>query len=203
MDLPESVVDFLDQACLLDNDVLPQRYPTPAGWETIQIGFRVDEVGVDLCDGRSGWRSPWWVIGLNADQAPFFIDLDEEPDFPVYFAYPGCSSWQPIHVAECLMDFLELLDRLQDLEADPQRAIAWLQRHVDCDNELWADVCSAYAGEMERPSRPAAVVEELTEDHFGHLAVTDFGEQPAVIMAGLGRLMGLDSEETPVGAMAD
>jgi len=196
MEIPSAMAEFLEEGIVLDNAMLPQRYAAPDDLAPLQVGFRVDADGRDLVDGAGGWRDEWWVIGLNRFGDPYLVDVTA-PELPVTFAYHGAARWQPVPVAEALDDFLDLLIRLQDLEADPRAAVAWLDDHVDADAELWGDVCALYAGDGDRLEERAQVVAGGAEDDVvGYAIVTELGERPGGVLMELERLMDLDPEQT-------
>jgi hypothetical protein len=186
MDVPDAIVDFLDEAIVLDNGMLPCRYAEAPG--ELEPG-----------DG-AGWRDRWCVLALSESDEPYFIDLDEEPDFPVYFAYRG-ARWVPLTVAESLADFSYLLGRLLDLEADPREAAAWLETHVDLDTEVWGDVYALYSGDIERLETRAKAVDITPGDFvYGHAVLTDLGEAPGDVQAELQRLLGWSPDQAAAAA---
>jgi hypothetical protein len=200
-DPPAAVADFLDAAPVLDNAILPNCYADPADLGDLQIGFRVDVTGANLCDGESQWRSNWWVLGLNRRAEPFFIDADEPPDYPVYFAYRGSSRWQALPVADCLTDFGYLLERLQDLETDPRQAADWLEQRVDVDDEVWGDVWSWYNDDIDALERRPVVGIEARDYLFGQVVIRRLGQRPDQVLAVVGHL--LDRQGPDLANLAD
>jgi hypothetical protein len=191
MDLPDIVLDFLDEAVVLDNVMLPQSYADPDDFAGFQTGFRTAPGGADLCGGLAGWQASWWVTCLNQRGEPFFINSDEAPDYPVYFAYQGSARWQAIPLTDCLADFCYLLGRLQDLEADPRRAGQWLEQQVDVDNEVWGDVWSHYSDDIGSLERRPVIGIDAPDYVFGRALVRDLGDRPDQVLTELGHYLNL------------
>jgi hypothetical protein len=189
MDVPDAIADFLDEAVVLDNVFLPQCYADGDDVAAFQDAFRDDR----------GWLESWCALGHNHQAEPFFVDCDEAPDFPVYFAYRGSGRWDPVAVADTLADFAYLLGRLQDLEADPREAAQWLEAKVDLDNEVWGDIWSFYTGDAGRLEAPAKSVPINPNDYvYGHAVVTDLGDDAPAVLAALSQAVG-----RPTAALAE
>ncbi|MDR1806352.1 MAG: hypothetical protein LBR33_00275 [Propionibacteriaceae bacterium] len=193
-ELPDALADLLDEAITLDNPMLPRAYADPsdpAAFADFQERFRGGPI--------AGWAESWVALAANATAEPFFADVDEDPDFPVYFAYRGASRWTPLAVADSVADFAYLVEKLQDLEADPREAAEWLAGRVDCDNELWGDVWSVYSGDVTRLEDRRRAVAITPEDFvYGSAVVTRIGPQRDAVLAAMAELLGLEA-----GAVAD
>jgi hypothetical protein len=188
MDIPDAIVDFLDEAIVLDNAMLPQVYAEGPG-DLLEPGE------------AAGWRDTWCLLALSDDDGRYFVDLEEEPDYPVYFAYRS-ARWVPLSVTESLSDFTYLLGRLLDLEADPREAAAWLETHVDLDTEVWGDVYALYSGDVARLESRARAVDIAPDDYvYGHAVLTDIGDRPGDVQAELRHLLGWTADEA--AAVAD
>ncbi|MDR0416007.1 MAG: hypothetical protein LBH76_01565 [Propionibacteriaceae bacterium] len=132
MDMPDAVAEFIEEAIVLGHPLLPHRYPDADDVEAFQ-----DILPPNLPADR------WLALCCNDADEPFLLD-PAAPDGPVYFASALTTSGEALPVAESLEDFADLIGRLQDLEADPCDAAGWIERHLDPDNDLWAEVASGY-----------------------------------------------------------
>ena len=78
---------------------------------------------------------------------PFFVDFALGAASPVYFAYHGAGSWEPIKVADDIVKFEEILTALAALEAPCSlEAIAPL---ADLNNEFYRELADDYAKQDE------------------------------------------------------
>lgn len=78
---------------------------------------------------------------------PFFVDFALGDALPVYFAYHGAGSWEPIKVADDIVKFEEILTALAALEAPCSlEAIALL---ADLNNEFYRELADDYARKDE------------------------------------------------------
>jgi len=83
---------------------------------------------------------------------PFFVDFALGDVSPVYFAYHGAGSWEPIKVADDIVKFEEILTALAALEAPCSlEAIAPL---ADLNNEFYRELADDYAREDEACEEP-------------------------------------------------
>lgn len=83
---------------------------------------------------------------------PFFVDFALGDASPVYFAYHGAGSWEPIRVADDIVKFEEILTAFAALEAPYSlEAIAPL---VDLDNEFYRKLADDYALKDEACEEP-------------------------------------------------
>ena len=74
---------------------------------------------------------------------PFFVDFALGDASPVYFAYHGAGSWEPIKVADDIVKFEEILTTLAALKKPCSlEAIAPL---TDLNNEFYCELADDYA----------------------------------------------------------
>jgi len=98
---------------------------------------------------------------------PFFVDFALGDASPVYFAYHGAGSWEPIKVADDVVKFEEILTALAALEAPCSlEAIAPL---ADLNNEFYRELADNYAREDEASEEPgykyfSVFIEDLGAD---------------------------------------
>jgi hypothetical protein len=184
MELPDLLYDVLDEALTFDNPLLPQSYADPDG------GPVHDGQGAD------GWEDAWFAFALNGRGEPYFVDLCERPAHPVYFAYLGGGHWEPLQVAANLDDWIYYTGRLSELEADPREASGWMDRHVDCEVEIWGDIQAAFAGDIARLETRRQSVAIVTSDYvYGHAVVTDLGENPDDVLGLLKDMLDLNERQ--------
>ena len=98
---------------------------------------------------------------------PFFVDFVLGAASPVYFAYHGVGSWEPIKVADDIVKFEEILTALAALEAPCSlEAIAPL---TDLNNEFYRELADDYARKDEAREEPeykysSVFIEDLGAD---------------------------------------
>lgn len=98
---------------------------------------------------------------------PFFVDFAPGDASPVYFAYHGAGSWEPIKVADDIVKFEEILIALAVLEAPCSLdAIAPL---TDLNNEFYRELADDYARKDEAREGPgykyfSVFIEDLGAD---------------------------------------
>lgn len=126
------------------------------------------KTGGELADDAPGqWRKSWRVIARNGMDDPFFVDFALGDASPVYFAYHGAGSWEPIRVADDIVKFEEILTALAALEAPCSlEAIAPL---ADLNNEFYRELADDYAQEDEAREEPgykyfSVFIEDLGAD---------------------------------------
>jgi hypothetical protein len=142
-EFPDAVLDFIEEAITLDHPLLPCHYPADGDLVEFQ-GLVSDESWSDCPDS-------WWPVCHNEAVDPYFVDVTE-PGHPVYFLFRAVGRWEPILVTDTLADFSDILVQLQDREADPREAAEWVERHLDPDHDLWADVAEGYRRSLDRPA---------------------------------------------------
>ena len=113
------------------------------------------------------WRKSWQVIARNALDDPFFVDFALGGASPVYFAYHGAGSWEPIEVADDIVKFEEILTALAALKKPCSLdAIAPL---ADLNNEFYRELADDYAQADEAREEPeykyfSVFIEDLGAD---------------------------------------
>ena len=150
--------------------MLPFFYPDEGEFESFQEGYRLAsrKTGEELADDTPGqWRKSWRVIARNGMDDPFFVDFALGDALPVYFAYHGAGSWEPIKVADDIVKFEKILIALAALEAPCSlEAIAPL---TDLNNEFYRELADNYAQEDEAREEPgykyfSVFIEDLGAD---------------------------------------
>ncbi len=149
--------------------MLPFLYPDESGFEEFQDGYKFNRItSEDLTGSAPGqWRKSWRVIARNGMDDPFFVDFALGDASPVYFAYHGAGSWEPIKVADDIVKFEEILTALAALEAPCSlEAIAPL---TDLNNEFYRELADDYAQEDEAREEPeykyfSVFIEDLGAD---------------------------------------
>mgnify|MGYP006944685626 FL=1 len=145
-------------------------YPEEGEFESFQEGYRLvsRKTGEELADDTPGqWRKSWRVIARNGMYDPFFVDFALGDASPVYFAYHGAGSWEPIKVADGIVKFEEILTALAALEAPCSlEAIAAL---ADLNNEFYRELADDYAQQDEAHEEPgyryfSVFIEDLGAD---------------------------------------
>ena len=150
MQIPNLIQNFIRKRIVSECILLPLFYPDEGEFESFQEGYRLAsrKAGEELADDTPGqWRKSWRVIARNGMDDPFFVDFALEDASPVYFAYHGAGSWEPIKVADDVTKFEEILTVLAALEAPCSlEAIAPL---ADLNNEFYRELADNYAREDE------------------------------------------------------
>ena len=151
--------------------MLPFFYPDEGEFENFQEGYRLvgRKTGEGLADDTPGqWRKSWQVIARNALDDPFFVDFALDDASPVYFAYHGAGSWEPIKVADDIVKFEEILTALAALKKPCSLdAIAPL---ADLQNEFYRKLADDYAREDEAREEP--------EYKYFSIFIEDLGVDP-------------------------
>lgn len=164
MQIPNLIRNFIRKRIVSESILLPFFYPEEGEFESFQEGYRLAsrKTGEELADDTPGqWRKSWRVIARNGMDDPFFVDFALGDALPVYFAYHGAGSWEPIKVADDIVKFEEILTALAALEA-----IAPL---VDLNNEFYRELADDYAREDEACEDPehkyfSVFIEDLGAD---------------------------------------
>ena len=96
MKIPEKIEEFIKQRIEFEVYRLPQFYPDLKSFDNFQIGYKVHGLtGENLTGKKEGdFKESWFVICSNYSDDPFIVDfLEEDKNFPVYFAFHGCGNW--------------------------------------------------------------------------------------------------------------
>ena len=162
MQIPDLIRNFIRKRIVSECILLPFFYPDEGEFESFQDGYRLvgRKTGEGLADDTPGqWRKSWQVIARNALDDPFFVDFALGDPSPVYFAYHGAGSWEPIKVADDIVKFEEILTTLAALEAPCSiEPIALL---ADLNNEFYRELADDYA----------QVNEEVEEKNYKYFSV--------------------------------
>ena len=161
--------NFIRKRIVSECILLPFFYPDESGFEEFQDGYKFNRItSEDLTGSAPGqWRKSWQVIARNGMDDPFFVDFALGDASPVYFAYHGAGSWEPIKVADDIVKFEEILTALATLEAPCSLdAIAPL---ADLNNEFYRDLADDYARKDEAREEPeykyfSVFIEDLGAD---------------------------------------
>ena len=155
MQIPNLIRNFIRKRIVPESILLPFFYPEEGEFESFQEGYRLvgRKTGEELADDTPGqWRKSWHVIARNGMDDPFFVDFALGDASPVYFAYHGVGSWEPIKVADDIVKFEEILTALAALEAPCSlEAIAVL---ADLNNEFYRELADDYTQEDEVREEP-------------------------------------------------
>lgn len=155
MQIPNLIQNFIRKRIVSECILLPFFYPDEGEFESFQEGYRLTDrkTGEELSDDTPGqWRKSWQVIARNALDDPFFVDFALGDASPVYFAYHGAGSWEPIKVADDIVKFEEILTALAALKKPCSlEAIAPL---ADLNNEFYRELADDYAREDEAREEP-------------------------------------------------
>nr|WP_314734770.1 hypothetical protein [uncultured Campylobacter sp.] len=170
MQIPNLIRNFIRKRIVSEPVLLPFFYPEEGEFESFQDGYRLAsrKTGEELADYVPGqWRKSWRVIARNGMDDPFFVDFTLGDASPVYFAYHGAGSWEPIKVADDIVKFEEILTAFAALEAPCSlEAIAPL---ADLNNEFYRELADDYAREDEAHEEPgykyfSVFIEDLGAD---------------------------------------
>lgn len=170
MQVPSLIRNFIRKRIISECILLPFFYPEEGEFESFQEGYKLAsrKTGEELADDTPGqWRESWQVIARNGMDDPFFVDFALGDASPVYFAYHGAGSWEPIKVADDIVKFEEILTALAALEAPCSlEAIALL---ADLNNEFYRELADDYAQQDEAREEPgykyfSVFIEDLGAD---------------------------------------
>ena len=169
MQIPNLIRNFIRKRIVSECILLPFFYPDESGFEEFQDGYKFNRItSEDLTGSAPGqWRKSWQVIARNGMDDPFFVDFALGDASPVYFAYHGAGSWEPIKIADDIVKFEEILTALAALEAPCSlEAIAPL---ADLNNEFYRELADDYAWEDEAREEPgykyfSVFIEDLGAD---------------------------------------
>lgn len=169
MQIPNLIQNFIRKRIVSECILLPFFYPDESGFEEFQDGYKFNRItSEDLTGSAPGqWRKSWQVIARNGMDDPFFVDFALGDASPVYFAYHGAGSWEPIKIADDIVKFEEILTALAALEAPcPLEVIAPL---ADLNNEFYRELADDYARKDEAREEPkykyfSVFIEDLGAD---------------------------------------
>ncbi len=150
MDIPNKVKEFIAKKIELENFCLPHFYPEINKFEDFQIGYKVHgNTGEKITGENEGdFKESWYVICSGYSNDPFFIDMNEEKEnFPVYFAWHGAGSWNPIKVSKNIIEFGNQLEILKNIELSDENAQDKIKEKFDLNNEFWLEVYNEYEDE--------------------------------------------------------
>lgn len=169
MQIPNLIQNFIRKRIVSECILLPFFYPDESGFEEFQDGYKFNRItSEDLTGSAPGqWCKSWQVIARNGMDDPFFVDFALGDASPVYFAYHGAGSWEPIKIADDIVKFEEILTALAALEAPcPLEVIAPL---ADLNNEFYRELADDYARKDEAREEPkykyfSVFIEDLGAD---------------------------------------
>ena len=155
MQISNLIQNFIRKRIVSESILLPFLYPDEGEFESFQEGYRLvgRKTGEELADDAPGqWRKSWRVIARNGMDDPFFVDFALGDASPVYFAYHGAGSWEPIKVADDIVKFEEILTALAALEAPC--SLEAIAPFADLNNEFYRELADDYAWEDEVREEP-------------------------------------------------
>ncbi|MEN7547206.1 hypothetical protein AAG747_04760 [Rapidithrix thailandica] len=147
MKIPEKIKEFIEKRIELENFCLPHFYPEIDSFEAFQVGYKIHgNTGEKITGEDQGdFRESWFVICSGYSNDPFFIDIHEENEnFPVYFAWHGAGSWNPIKVSNSIHEFSNQLEWLKEIESMDENIQKRIKDKMDLSNKFWAEVYSEY-----------------------------------------------------------
>ena len=150
MQIPNLIRNFIRKRIVSECILLPSLYPEEGEFESFQEGYRLvnHKTGEELAGDAPGqWRKSWRVIARNGMDDPFFVDFALGDASPVYFAYHGAGSWEPIKVADDIVKFEEILTALAALE--PPCSLEAIAVLADLNNEFYRELADDYTQEDE------------------------------------------------------
>ncbi|WP_160137828.1 hypothetical protein [Chryseobacterium sp. c4a] len=189
------ILKFLSNPIRIEGLALPENYASAEYIYYFQDGYLYNSVENKMLTGNASgeFRSSWLVLASNYYADPFFIDLDEFTDgFPVYFAYHGQGSWEPIQVAESLHIFQEILDQIQKLRSDKERLIHYFDENIDLENPLWKEV---YTNIEEEDDDMVSIESYESIGSETNLYITDIGPNKMKVIALLKKEFALSGSE--------
>ena len=148
---PQELRDLLVSSPAFVNMVLPWNYADVGNWSELQIGYRIHGLsGESLVSEQPGdWHPEWWVFATNYFADPFIVDLREShAGFPVRFASVGAGRWAPILVADSAAEFIGWLERLAQIESQPDAAASFIEAELP-RNGFWDEVAATYREDDE------------------------------------------------------
>lgn len=175
--LHSKIQNFLIQKTELNAGNLPQIYPTIEEFEEFQIGYKIHGWTKESLTGNNegDFKESWYVICSNYCDDPFFVDfLEEEKDFPVYFAFHGSGGWTPIKISENIQDFSKHLMNIKEIENIKEKVLSYLSKNFDIKNEFWKEVYQEFSEineELENPSED----QDWEDWILGKLIITNIG----------------------------
>ena len=155
MQIPNLIRNFIRKRIVSECILLPFFYPDEGEFESFQEGYRLAsrKTGEELAGDAPGqWRKGWRVIARNGMDDPFFVDFALGDASPVYFAYHGVGSWEPIKVADDIAKFEEILTALAALE--PPCSLEAIAPLTDLNNEFYRELADDYARKDEARAEP-------------------------------------------------
>ena len=155
MQIPNLIRNFIRKRIVSESVLLPFYYPEEGGFESFQDGYRLAsrKTGEELADDTPGqWRKSWRVIARNGMDDPFFVDFALGDASPVYFAYHGAGSWEPIKVADDIVKFEEILAALAVLKKPC--SLEAIAPFTDLNNEFYCELADNYARKDEAREEP-------------------------------------------------
>ncbi len=170
MQISSLIRNFIRKRIVSESVLLPFFYPDEGEFESFQEGYRLTDrkTGEELADDTPGqWRKSWRVIVRNGMDDPFFVDFALGVASPVYFAYHGAGSWEPIKVADDIVKFEEILTALAALEVPC--SLEAIAPFVDLNNEFYRELADDYALKDEAREEPeykyfSVFIEDLGAD---------------------------------------
>lgn len=147
MEIPSEIKKFITKKIKLENFCLPHFYPNISNFSDFQIGYKVHgNTGEKITGENDGdFKESWYVICSGYSNNPFFIDMNEKNEnYPVYSAWQGAGSWQPIKVSKNIAEFGNQLEVLKKIELSDENTQEKIKEQFDLNNEFWLEVYNEY-----------------------------------------------------------
>ncbi|WNW10023.1 SMI1/KNR4 family protein [Pseudomonas sp. DTU_2021_1001937_2_SI_NGA_ILE_001] len=197
--LPEALQNFLDQATVVGEALLPVHYPAPDGFDALQIGYRTHGLtGQSLVGDADGdWQPSWFVIAMTGLDDPIFISTAKaHSGYPVYYAPHGAGRWDAMQIAPSLAAFGRLLATLAEVNDDDAAFARVVLDETDASNAFWREILDARRN-AEAPQAPSVETGNFdpTDHQQSDLLVIDLGPQKLKVIQLVSKSRGLPLKE--------
>ncbi|WP_053003980.1 SMI1/KNR4 family protein [Sphingobacterium sp. Ag1] len=194
--IPLPVERFITKQHVCGNMYLPFHYPKIDELESWQSGFRFHGITEENLTGVAvgQWQPGWYVVALNGLDDPFFVDFTEGNEgFPVYYAPHGAGKWEAVKIADSLVAFSDLLDKIAEFQNDIELLVDWLTKEIEPDNLFWEEVIEVLSQENENEPVSEQIVPAAWTP--GKLLLTSVGSNKIRVLSYLRGLMELSLPE--------
>lgn len=146
-EIPPIIKKFIDDKIVCPEiPLLPCIY---GDFEKMQIGYRWNPIQkCSLVTNKpGGWKENWYVIAQNALGDPFFVDFTDKK-YPVYTATHGMGDWNAIKIAESIVEFSKILNKIVGMNLIFPCSLTFLEGIIDLENEFWIEVNEVCQGDQ-------------------------------------------------------
>ncbi|MDR2236760.1 MAG: SMI1/KNR4 family protein [Chryseobacterium sp.] len=181
-----SLLNFWKHTYPAENLSLPENYPVLEDLLAFQDGYAFNAVsGESLTGEKEGdFKESWLVIARNYFADPFFIDFnDSEDNFPVYFAFHGAGTWEPVKISDDIESFQETLRQIYEHRLNQNNLLILLQQLSVSGNEFWDEV---YRNALEMPDQTEEEQNQMINDsdwREAEIYITDIGPNKMKIVS--------------------